>query len=307
MKKESLIKLVAVAIVLAFLGTGTYLYAGESNLEPIEQAGIVLDGGAKSGLAVLPHTAYLLDPQELPDIPKPKISDLNDHVNTFNGTITGIDAGAGLTKLTKDTIAEYNLNLTLMLSSEAGMLAALDAASKSKEHIVVTIWDPHWATGFYEMVYLEDDKGTYGEAESIESWARAGLMNEDLALAGIMERYEYTSVEFSGLLDYIEDSNEDISAATKQWLDNNPVLLEKWIGDLEREDRGKIKIGLVGWACAMGTSNVLKHVLESVGYSVTLTIIDTGVMFAGLAYGIIDLTTTVWMPLTHMQYLEGYA
>lgn len=38
MKKESLIKLVAVAIVLAFLGTGTYLYAGESNLEPIEQA-----------------------------------------------------------------------------------------------------------------------------------------------------------------------------------------------------------------------------------------------------------------------------
>ncbi len=298
MKKESLIKLVAVAIVLAFLGTGTYLYAGESNLEPIEQTGIVLDGGAKSGLAVLEHTH---------DAGIISISDLNANAGLFDGTITGIDAGAGLTKLTKDTIEEYGLNFDLMLSSEAGMLAALDAASKSGEHIVVTIWDPHWATGAYGVTYLEDPKGTYGAAESIESWARAGLMDEDPILAGIMEHYEYTPIEFSGLLDYIEESAENIGVATKQWVDNNPDLLEKWTDGVEKKDRGNIEIGLVGWACAMGTSNVLKHVLESVGYTVTLTIVDTGVMFAGLAYGIIDLTTTVWMPLTHMQYLERYA
>lgn len=271
-------------------------------IEPIEQTGTVLDGGAKSGLAVLPYTA---DEENGPGITS--ISDLYDNADLFKGTIIGIDAGAGLMGLTANAIEDYNLSLTLMISSEAGMLAALDAASKKNEHIVVTIWDPHWATGAYGVVYLDDPKGSYGEAESIESWCRAGLMDEDADLAKIMKQYEYTSDQFSGLLDHIESSEEHISIATKQWLyDDNPELLEEWTDGIEKKNRGKIEIGLVGWACAMGSSNVLKHVLESVGYSVTLTIVDAGVMFAGLAYGIIDLTTTVWMPLTHQQYLEKY-
>ena len=304
MKTQSLIKVAAVAIVLAFLGTGTYLYAGEYNLvEPIEQTGTLLKDGAKSGLAVLPYT-YDSDDGN-PGIMS--ISDLNNNAHLFDGTITGIDAGAGLMGLTANAKEDYNLSLSIMISSEAGMLAALDSAKKSGEHIVVTMWDPHWATGVYELKYLEDPKGSYGGAESIESWARAGLIAEDPILAGIMKRYEYTPEQFSGLLNHVEESGEHISVATKEWLyDENPELLEEWTEGVIKENRGKIEIGLVGWACAMGTSNVLKHVLESVGYTVTLTIVDAGVMFAGLAYGIIDLTTTVWMPLTHEQYLDKY-
>lgn len=300
MKTQSLIKVAAVAIVLAFLGAGTYLYAGEYNLvEPIEQTGTLLKDGAKSGLAVLPHT--------IEDLNISDISDLNDHVGDFKGTITGIDAGAGLMGLTANAIADYNLNLDLMISSEVGMLATLKKADDNREHVVVTMWDPHWATGAYKLVYLEDPKGSYGEAESIESWARAGLMAEDPVLKGIMKRYTYEPEEFSELLDYVENSNENISIATKKWLyDEKSELLEKWTEGVSKENRGKIEIGLVGWACAMGSSNVLKHVLESVGYTVELMIVDAGVMFAGLAYGIIDLTTTVWMPLTHEQYLAKY-
>ncbi len=66
-------------------------------------------------------------------------------------------------------------------------------------------------------------------------------------------------------------------------------------------------VGLVSWACAMGSSNVLKHVLEGVGYSVTLNTAEAGVMYTGLANGDIDLTTTAWVPLTHAQYMERYA
>ncbi len=299
MRTKSLIKVTAVAIVLAFLGTGTYLYAGEYNpISPIEQTGTLLENGAKSGLAVLPYTI---------EEGITSISDLNDNAGRFNGKITGIDAGAGLMGLTANAKVDYNLSLEIVISSEAAMLAALDSAKKSGEHIVVTMWDPHWATGVYELKYLEDPKGSYGGAESIESWARAGLIDEDPDLARIMKQYEYTSDQFSGLLDHVEKSKEKISIATKEWLyDENPELLEQWTEGVEKDNRGKIEIGLVGWACAMGTSNVLKHVLESVGYTVKLTIVDAGVMFAGLAYGIIDLTTTVWMPLTHQQYLEKY-
>ena len=296
------LKIGVVAVVIAFLATGTYLYAGESYDEKIEKTGTVLEDGAISGLVVPAYTAELLNVTS--------ISDLNGHASVFDNKIVGIDPGAGITELTKKAVAEYGLSLSFVTSSEAAMLAALDTAYKSGDHIVVTLWDPHWVTGMYDLVYLDDPKLVYGEAESIESWARPGMKAEDPTLAKIMEQYSFEIDEFSGLLAYIESNKDDMSVgeATRSWIDENPDAKERWMDGVEYQGgRGNIEIGLVSWACAIGSSNVLKNLLEDVGYSVTLTTIDAGVMYAGLAYGNIDLITTAWVPLTHAQYMENYA
>ncbi len=296
------LKIGVVAVVIAFLATGTYLYAGESYDEKIEKTGTVLEDGAISGLVVPAYTAELLNVTS--------ISDLNGHASVFDNKIVGIDPGAGITELTKKAVAEYGLSLSFVTSSEAAMLAALDTAYKSGDHIVVTLWDPHWATGMYDLVYLDDPKLVYGEAESIESWARPGMKAEDPTLAKIMEQYSFEIDEFSGLLAYIESNKDDMSVgeATRSWIDENPDAKERWMDGVEYQGgRGNIEIGLVSWACAIGSSNVLKNLLEDVGYSVTLTIVDAGVMYTGLAYGNIDLITTAWVPLTHAQYMENYA
>jgi glycine betaine/proline transport system substrate-binding protein len=296
------LKIGVVAVVIAFLATGTYLYAGESYDEKIEKTGTVLEDGAISGLVVPAYTAELLNVTS--------ISDLNGHASVFDNKIVGIDPGAGITELTKKAVAEYGLSLSFVTSSEAAMLAALDTAYKSGDHIVVTLWDPHWVTGMYDLVYLDDPKLVYGEAESIESWARPGMKAEDPTLAKIMEQYSFEIDEFSGLLAYIESNKDDMSVgeATRSWIDENPDAKERWMDGVEYQGgRGNIEIGLVSWACAIGSSNVLKNLLEDVGYSVTLTIVDAGVMYTGLAYGNIDLITTAWVPLTHAQYMENYA
>jgi glycine betaine/proline transport system substrate-binding protein len=296
------LKIGVVAVVIAFLATGTYLYAGESYDEKIEKTGTVLEDGAISGLVVPAYTAELLNVTS--------ISDLNGHASVFDNKIVGIDPGAGITELTKKAVAEYGLSLSFVTSSAAAMLAALDTAYKSGDHIVVTLWDPHWAPGRYDLVYLDDPKLVYGEAESIESWARPGMKAEDPTLAKIMEQYSFEIDEFSGLLAYIESNKDDMSvgAATRSWIDENPDAKERWMDGVEYQGgRGNIEIGLVSWACAIGSSNVLKNLLEDVGYSVPLTIVDAGGMYTGLAYGNIDLSTTAWVPLTHAQYMENYA
>ncbi|MDY0237205.1 MAG: glycine betaine ABC transporter substrate-binding protein, partial [Gudongella sp.] len=156
---------------------------------------------------------------------------------------------------------------------------------------------------------LEDPDYVYGTAESIESWARPGLVSEDSVLADIMSNYEYDLSEFNALLSYIADSDKDIAIAAGEWVEAHPDLLKSWIGDIEyQEGRGTITIGLVDWACAMGSSNVLKYVLETyVGYDVTLMSLNVGVMYEGLSNGEIDLITTAWLPLTHAQYIDKYA
>ena len=294
------VKIGALAAVVILLGVGVYLYAGGSEAEKIERTGIVLEDGAKLGLMV---------PQYTFDRGITSISDLEAHAGDFNRKITGIDAGAGIMEMAENAIKDYNLgSFELMASSEAGMLSALDTALNNYEHIVVTLWDPHWATGTYSIKYLEDPNLSFGEAESIESWARPGLKAEDAVLAGIMERYTYDISEFSGLLAHIENRSDSVAVAAREWLDSNAAIKDRWLGDAEHQsDRGEIRIGLVSWACAMGTSNVLKHLLEDVGYEVTLSTMDAGVMYTGLSNGDIDLITTAWVPLTHKHYMNMYA
>ena len=296
------LKIGVLAILVILLGAGVYMYAGGSEAEKIEKTGVVLEDGAKLGLVVPKYTVDELDISS--------ISDLKAHAGVFDGEIIGIDAGAGIMEMAEKAIKDYDLDsFELTASSEAVMLSALDAALDKREHIVVTLWDPHWATGTYDIVYLEDPNLSFGEAESIESWARPGLKAEDAVLAGLMERYTYEVSEFNGLLAHIENSALDnIEAATREWLVSNTETYDMWIGDAtHQENRGEIEIGYVDWACAVGSSNVLKHLLEDLGYTVNLTPVNAGAMYTGLANGDIDLITTAWVPLTHKHYMNMYA
>ena len=69
---------------------------------------------------------------------------------------------------------------------------------------------------------------------------------------------------------------------------------------------GEITIGYVTWDCAISSSNVIKQVLDDAGYDATLLAVDAGPLFAGLANGDIDVTTTAWLPHTHKAYWDQY-
>ena len=302
MKKSSMMKLAVTAVVLLFLGSGTFMFAGQDfgNEKPIQYVGDVLDGGAKTGL-VVPSYTYEKGIES--------IEDLNANSDLFENRITGIDAGAGITEATKKAIIDYGLDLDLQLSSEAGMLIELKKAIENQRDIVVTLWDPHWVGSLFDLKYLDDPKESYGGAESIEVWTRAGLLDDDPELVKFLSKYNYSleKAEFNELLDYTEGSN--VEEATKRWINENRDIVDEWLDGIDRDALrgGVIQIGLVSWACAMASSNVLMHVLKELGYDARLMYVDAGVMFTGLAYGVTDVVTTVWSPGTHMYYLDRYA
>jgi glycine betaine/proline transport system substrate-binding protein len=94
--------------------------------------------------------------------------------------ITGIDPGAGIMKATAAVIEDYELtDWKLVEGSGAAMTASLQKAYNKEEPIIITGWTPHWMFSKFDLKYLEDPKGTYGEAENIHTIARNGLA-EDL-------------------------------------------------------------------------------------------------------------------------------
>ncbi|MBR8743145.1 glycine betaine ABC transporter substrate-binding protein [Nocardiopsis sp. MG754419] len=162
------------------------------------------------------------------------IADLEDHADDLDSTITGIDPGAGLTRVTKEeAMPTYGLDdWELLESSTAAMLAELDSAIAEEEPIVVTLWRPHPAYAQYDLKDLEDPEGAMGDAETIHAVGREGFGDEYPELAGWLEEWTMTDEELATLeeLTLVEHEGDEQEGA-RVWLSDNPEFLERTLGD----------------------------------------------------------------------------
>ena len=71
-------------------------------------------------------------------------------------------------------------------------------------------------------------------------------------------------------------------------------------------DGDKITLGYVAWDSEIASTNVVKLVLESIGYDVTMTQVEAGPLFTAVADGSVDATLAAWFPVTHATYAEKF-
>ncbi len=156
------------------------------------------------------------------------IDELNSVSDKFGNRIVGIEPGAGITSRTEQAIDEYGLDYTLITSSSAGMAAELGSAISKNEWIVVTGWSPHWKFSRYDLKFLEDLKGVYGEAEDIVTLARLGLKTDDPKAYGILSRFQWTTEDITSVMNAIAGGMSEKDAA-KAWVDAHPDMVAYWI------------------------------------------------------------------------------
>ncbi|MEZ5334303.1 MAG: glycine betaine ABC transporter substrate-binding protein [Methanolobus sp.] len=148
------------------------------------------------------------------------IEELNDNKEQFDGEIIGIDPGAGIMSTTETAIENYSLDYELVPSSSAGMTAELKSSIDDEEWVVVTLWSPHWAFNSFDLKYLEDPNGIYGEADHVETLARVGL-EDDPELYAIIGRFNWTHDDIQSVMSDLADGMSEEEAAQK-WVDANP-------------------------------------------------------------------------------------
>ena len=101
--------------------------------------------------------------------------------DSFKKKIVGIDAGSGVMLKTDQAIKDYDLDgYKLQASSGAAMIAELTRAEEKHESIAVTGWVPHWMFAKWKLRFLEDPKGVYGAAETVNSIGSKGLEKRHL-------------------------------------------------------------------------------------------------------------------------------
>jgi glycine betaine/proline transport system substrate-binding protein len=172
--------------------------------------------GARIGLVV---PAYV----DLETIP-----DLAANAARFDGAITGIDSGAGIMETTRRAIAAYDLDMDLLTSSGAAMTASLKDAIQTERPIVVTGWKPHWMFARWQLKFLEDPQGIYGEAESIRTLTRRGLAKDMPEVVSFLRAFSLTDQQIGSLMDNMRQTPSKEEAASA-WIREHADLVDSWM------------------------------------------------------------------------------
>ncbi|MFJ7732038.1 glycine betaine ABC transporter substrate-binding protein [Lysinibacillus sp. NPDC097231] len=76
--------------------------------------------------------------------------------------------------------------------------------------------------------------------------------------------------------------------------------------DTKNKDKQEVNLAYVEWDTEVASTHVVGQVLEDLGFDVTLTPLDNGVMWEALANGEVDGMVSAWLPQTHAPQVEKY-
>ncbi len=160
------------------------------------------------------------------------IEELKANADKFEGKIIGIDPGAGLMRMSEDTMKAYSLdNFELVEGSGATMTAALSDAVKNNKWVVVTGWSPHWMFGRWQLKYLEDPKGTLGGSETINAVVRKGLKKDMPEVYAFLDRFAWdTPDQLQMVMAWNQEPGADPYENAKRFIKENPEVVKKWLG-----------------------------------------------------------------------------
>jgi glycine betaine/proline transport system substrate-binding protein len=150
---------------------------------------------------------------------------------SFKKKIVGIDAGSGVMIKTDQAIKDYGLDgYKLQASSGAGMIAELTRAENKKESIAVTGWVPHWMFAKWKLKFLEDPKGVYGAAETVDNIGSLDLATKAPDVADFLKKFQWANKDEIGEVMLAIQDGAKPEAAAKDWVAKHPDRVKEWTG-----------------------------------------------------------------------------
>ncbi|MEG1040714.1 MAG: glycine betaine ABC transporter substrate-binding protein [Pseudomonas sp.] len=149
--------------------------------------------------------------------------------DSFKHKIVGIDAGSGVMLKTDQAIKDYDLSgYKLQASSGAAMTAELGRAYAKQQSIAVTGWVPHWMFAKWKLKFLEDPKGVYGAAETVNSIGSKELATKAPDVAEFLKKFQWQSKDEIGEVMLAIQEGAKPEAAAKDWVAKHPERVAEW-------------------------------------------------------------------------------
>jgi len=160
-------------------------------------------------------------------VPIDSIEELNANADKFDGKIIGIEPGAGLMRETDDAVDGYDLDLTLVEGSTAGMTAALKSAVDRQEWIAVTLWEPSWMAQKFDLKFLQDPKGVFPPPQTYYWIGQKGFSEENPEARELLASVFVPKDDITAMTGAVKDG-KSMDEAVAEWVSAHGDLLERW-------------------------------------------------------------------------------
>jgi glycine betaine/proline transport system substrate-binding protein len=198
----------------------------------VEVLGANLEG-AKYTLAVPAYTY---------DAGLKTFGDIAKFQKQLSGKIYGIEPGNDGNRLILGMIKDDKFGLKpfqVVESSEQGMLAQVERATKRKDPIVFLGWEPHPMNTKFKIKYLEGGDDVFGPnygGATVYTNVRAGFTQDCPNVGKLLSNLKFSLGMENEIMGAILFDKQDPDKAATAWLKKNPKMLDDWLADVTTFD-----------------------------------------------------------------------
>jgi glycine betaine/proline transport system substrate-binding protein len=219
---------------------GNWMPTMEADIAPYREAGTVdtvranLEG-AKYTLAVNAAAA---------DMGITSFDAIAAKADALDGRIYGIEPGNDGNRLIQSMIDDDAFGLKdfeVVESSEQGMLAQVQRATRKGDPIVFLGWEPHPMNANFDLTYLEGGDDFFGPnlgGATVYTNTRAGYVEECPNVGKLLQNMEFSLAMENEIMGKILDDGQDPEEAAAEWIQNNPSVLDGWLDGVTAKDGG---------------------------------------------------------------------
>ena len=174
-------------------------------------------------------------------------ADIAAHADELDETIYGIEPGNDGNRLILDMIEADAFGLKafdVKESSEQGMLAQVDRATKRDEPIVFLGWEPHPMNANFDLTYLSGGDEWFGPdfgGATVYTNTRAGYVEECSNVGKLLENLEFSLQMENEIMGAILNDGTDPDKAAAAWLKANSGVLDGWLEGVTTLEGGDAK------------------------------------------------------------------
>ncbi|WP_224823663.1 choline ABC transporter substrate-binding protein [Cognatishimia sp. MH4019] len=171
-------------------------------------------------------------------------ADIATHIDALEGNIYGIEPGNDGNRLILDMISANAFGLEefeVRESSEQGMLAQVDRATKRDEPVIFLGWEPHPMNANFDLTYLTGGDDYFGPdlgGATIYTNTRAGYVAECPNVGALLNNLEFSLPMENEIMGAILNDGADPEEAATEWLKANPDMYTSWLDGVTTVDGG---------------------------------------------------------------------
>ena len=219
---------------------GNWMPTMEADIAPYRDAGTV-----DTVRANLEGAKYTLATNKAgADLGITSFADIAAQRDALEGEIYGIEPGNDGNRLIMDMISANAFDLEgfdVVESSEQGMLAQVERATRRDEPIVFLGWEPHPMNANFDMTYLTGGDDWFGPnlgGATVYTNTSAGYVEECPNVGKLLQNLEFSLAMENEIMAAILDAGEDPAEAASAWLKANPEVLAPWLEGVTTKDGG---------------------------------------------------------------------